>query len=568
MPLFIAVSSVPPLFALLAMMLVGVVVVSLLLIRMRQSLLVGYFLCGVFIANSGLLEMLGHSAEMEHRIAQMADFGVILLLFTLGLEFSLGELKYLRRFAFAGGSAQMLVCALPVMAVAWWFELPWAQVVVLGVALALSSTAVSFKTLQDMGLMANPGARFSVGIAIFQDLFVIAFFLFLPLLFQSEGAAGNGMLLPAIALLMGKGLLFVALAAGLARFVFPNVLHAVARSRSRELFTLTVFGLCVGVAFLGGMLELSLALGAFVAGVAVSDSIYRHRILSDVMPLKDLFLTLFFVSVGLMIDLRVAASLWHLIIMATATLMLSKATAITLVGRALHLRTRPALLGAFSLAGAGEFGLVLMQRAGELQPWPAAVEQIVLASTALSMGLVPLLMRAADPAADFFKRIGWSGKAAIPPADAKPKDRLKALEDHAIVCGYGPVGQRLVEALDQAGVPNVIVDLNADTVRRLHKEGRQVLFADATHHETWELAGVERARLVAFTFPDTATTTAALHILHEKNRELVILARAKFAPDAETLRANGVHAVIHDEVESGRAVVREALGIFDRREAG
>jgi len=561
--LLLAATPIPPLFGLLAIMLVGIVVVSLVLIRIRQSLLIGYFLCGVFIANSGILEGMG-TAETETRISQMAEFGVILLLFTLGLEFSLSELKFLRRLAFVGGSTQMALCALPVVVGAWWFGMGISQSMVLGVALALSSTAISLKTFQDMELGGSPGARLAIGIAIFQDLFVILFFLFLPVLF-SAGSANSIGLMPTLLGITGKGLLFVGVALALAHWVIPRLLHAVADTRSRELFTLTVVGLCVGLAYLGGLLELSLALGGFVAGLAVSDSIYRHRILADVMPLKDLFLTLFFVSVGLMIDLRIAMVWWSQIILVTVGLMFVKGTLITFIARGLGLRTRPSLLGALSLSGAGEFGLVLMQRAGELEPWPVAVQQVVLASTALSMGLIPAAMKLADPLADVLKRMGLTSKSATLPADIKPSARLKALEDHAIVCGYGPVGQRLVAALDDSGISNVIVDLNAETVRRLHKAGRQVLFADAAHSETWDLAGLERARLVAFTFPDTATSLAALDFLHQKNREITIIARAKFASEAEALLAKGVHTVIHDEAESGRALVREALHVYEAK---
>lgn len=548
-------------FALLAIMLVGVVVVSLLLSRIRQSLLVGYFLCGVFIANSGVVSSLV-SEDTQAGISQIAEFGVILLLFTLGLEFSLSELRFLRRLAFVGGAAQMVLCAVPIAGAAMFFGVSLPHSVVLGVAMALSSTAISLKTFQDMELAGSPGARLAMGVAIFQDIFVIAFFLLLPLLFPAaEGLTGGALV--TLLKIVGEGLLFVGLALVLARWVIPRLLHAVADTRSRELFTLTVVGLCVGLAFLGGMLELNLALGAFVAGLAVSDSIYRHRIHADVMPLKDLFLTLFFVSVGLMIDLRVAARWWPQILLATAALMFFKATVVTLIGRGLKLRTRASLLGALSLSGAGEFGLVLMQRAGELQPWSPAVQQVMLASTALSMGLIPFAMKLGDPIADVLKRMGLSGKTAVPPPDVKPGERIKSLEDHAIVCGYGPVGQKLVESLDEAGVPNIIVDLNAETVRRLHKAGRPVLFADAAHSETWDLAGIERARLIAFTFPDTNTTIAALPIILQHNRELTIIARAKFAPEAESLRQQGVHAVIHDEAESGRAVVREALHVYE-----
>ena len=554
-------ASIPPLFALLAIMLVGLVVVSLLLIRMRQSLLIGYFVCGVFIANSGILDGFA-DADTEMRISQMSEFGVILLLFTLGLEFSLSELKFLRRLAFVGGAAQMILCTLPIYFVAKWLGLGTAGSVVVGVALALSSTAISLKTFQDMELGGSPGARLAIGVAIFQDILVILFFLLLPLLYSGADPNSGG-ILPTLVELMGKGLLFVAISFVLALWVIPRLLHSVADTRSRELFTLTVVGLCVGLAYLGGLLDLSLALGGFVAGLAVSDSIYRHRILADVMPLKDLFLTLFFVSVGLMIDLRVAMGWWVQILLVTAGLIVLKTVFITLIGRGLGLRTRPALLGALSLSGAGEFGLVLMQRGGQLEPWPPAVQQVVLASTALSMGLIPVVMKLADPLANLLKKWGLSGKSTALPPEAKASTRLKALVDHAIICGYGPVGQRLVEALDNAGVSSVVVDLNADTVRRLHKAGRPVLFADAAHRETWDLAGLERARLVAFTFPDATTTMVALDFLYEHNREISIIARAKFATEVQALLARGVHTVIHDEVESGKAVVREALLVYE-----
>ena len=557
----LASAPIPPLFALLAIMLVGLVVVSLLLIRMRQSLLIGYFVCGVFIANSGILDGFA-DADTEIRISQMSEFGVILLLFTLGLEFSLSELKFLRRLAFVGGTAQMILCTLPIYLIAKWLGLGTAESLVVGVALALSSTAISLKTFQDMELGGSPGARLAIGVAIFQDIFVILFFLLLPVLYTGAESSSGG-ILPTLAELMGKGLLFVGISFVLAHWVIPRLLHTVADTRSRELFTLTVVGLCVGLAYLGGLLDLSLALGGFVAGLAVSDSIYRHRILADVMPLKDLFLTLFFVSVGLMIDLRVALGWWVQILLVTAGLIVLKSVFITLIGRGLGLRTRPSLLGALSLSGAGEFGLVLMQRGGQLEPWPPAVQQVVLASTALSMGLIPVVMKLADPLANLLKKWGLSGKATALPPEAKASTRLKALEDHAIVCGFGPVGQRLVEALDNAGVSSVVVDLNADTVRRLHKAGRPVLFADAAHRETWDLAGLERARLVAFTFPDANTTMVALDFLYEHNREISIIARAKFATEVQALLARGVHTVIHDEVESGKAVVREALLVYE-----
>ena len=550
----------PPHFALLTIILVGVVLVSLMLVRFRQSVLIGYFLCGVAIANSGVLELFGGDT-MEVQLAHMADFGVVLLMFTLGLEFSIGELRFLRRAAFGAGPLQMACTLIPVAVFAHLGGLSWPAAITLGVALAVSSTAVGLKVFQDLGIGGSSGARLALGIAIFQDLFIIAFAVLLPLLYSAGRT--EGLLVPRVLVLAGKSLLFVGMAAALGRWVIPRLLQSVARSRSRELFTLSVFGMCVGIAFLGGWLELSLALGAFVAGVTVSESIFRHRILTEVRPLKDLFLTLFFVSVGLGVDLNVVAGRWPQVLGLTLALMGGKSVLTAVIARRLGWSWRGSLLAGAALSSAGEFSLVLMQKAAGLAPWPAAAEQVWVASIALSMALVPLAVRQADWIAAWVQRRGWTRPRPTADPAAKPSERLRILADHAIVCGYGPVGERVVAALDEIGVPSVVVELNADTVRTLHRAGRPVLFADATHHETWELAGVERARLVAFTFADAPVVAAALPLVRERRRDIIILARTKFAADVARLRQLGVDGVVNDEAEAGSSLVRESLAAYE-----
>lgn len=542
---------------LLAIMLMGVVLVSLLLLRLQQSLLAGYFICGVVIANSGVLEWLG-GTRLNAGVAQMSDFGVMLLMFTLGLEFSLSELKYLRKLAFGGGSLQMALCgaAGAGLAVAFW-GVGWQAAVVLAVVLGMSSTAVSLKTYQDLGLSTSPGARFALGVAIFQDLFIIVFFLILPILLPT--AADAEPLMTRLTGLLLRGGLFVVLAAVSARWLIPWLLGAVTRTRNRELFTLTVVGCCIGLAFLGGMLDLGLALGAFVAGLAVSESIYKHRILADVMPLKDLFLTLFFVSVGLMVDVQVALALWQPILGMALALLLLKGTLITLIGRLMGLAPKQALLGGLGLASAGEFSLVLLQKAGPAGLWSVEAQQTLLAGVALSMGVLPALMRLGDPLYHVLERCGW-GKRALPAKDeAVLRKRTKNLEDHAILCGYGPVGQALNKALLDAGVPTLIIELNADTVKELQRAKQPVLFADASHEETWALARLATAKMVAFTFPAAPVTVHALEMVREARPDVPILARARFASDVERLKRLGVTEVINDEIEAGRAVVDRAL---------
>jgi CPA2 family monovalent cation:H+ antiporter-2 len=478
------------------------------------------------------------------------------------MEFSLGELRFLRRPAFLGGGLQVGITIILAVVAGWALRLQGAQLLVFAVSMALSSTAISVKVFQDRGLTANPGARFALAVAIFQDLFIIAFLVLLPLLFDPN-AEGNGAVASQLGWVVVKGICFVAAAFVLARWIIPRLLHAVARTRSRELFTLTVTGLCLGVALLAGVLELSLALGAFVAGLTVSESIYKHRILSDILPIKDLFLTMFFVSVGLMIDLPAAMKSAPVILALAAGILLIKASIVFSVSWRLGLRPKAAVYAATGLASAGEFSLVLTQKVGAISAWPVGVEQILLASMALSMGMVPVLMGAADRLGAWIeprcKNRELKGKELLPPAK-----RVQKLSDHAIVCGYGPVGRMVVTNLNRLGIATVVIELNADTVRQLAAEGQPVLFADAKHEETWLLAGVPRARLVVFTFPEAHAVAEALPAIHALKPEVAIVARCKFAADAMRLEALGVTEVVLDEAESGRAMTRCTLGVFDQ----
>jgi CPA2 family monovalent cation:H+ antiporter-2 len=551
-----AADHLPPLFVLLAIMLVAVVLVSLLLLRLQQSLLGGYFICGVLIANSGVLGIMGGN-ETQENIQQMSEFGVMLLMFTLGLEFSLSDLKYLRRQAFGGGGLQMGICGAIGGGAAFFAGVPWAGAVLLAVAVAMSSTAVSLKSFQDLGLQSSPGARMALAVAIFQDLFIIVFFLVLPLLLPQAGAEEEGMW-QRVGSLLARGGLFVILAGVCARWIIPSLLNAVTRTRNRELFTLSVIGSCVGLAFIGGLLHLGLALGAFVAGLAVSESIFKHRILADIMPIKDLFLTLFFVSVGLMIDLQVAGQYWQPILGLTVVLMIGKAVVTMLVARYMGLTLRQATLAGIGLCSAGEFSLVLLQKTSSAGLWSAGAQQTFIASAALSMGLLPVLLRSGEPLGIWLEK-RWKRKTPVLPESAPLRQRMSGLTDHVIICGHGPVGERLTKSLKEKGVATLVIELNAETVRHLKKQGQAVLFADASHRETWELTRLQHARLVAFTIPDATITAEALSIVRELRPEIPVLARARFASDVERLKRLGAAVVVNDEREAGLAVVTHAL---------
>lgn len=550
-------SPITPFFGLLAMVLVLAVVVSLLLTKVRQSVLVGYFFIGVVIANSGMLGWVNVGRDDE-AIAMMGELGVILLMFTLGIEFSLGELRHMWRLSVFGGGMQVLATGIVAGGSAALFGLPGAESTVIGVAVALSSTAVAMKSFQDLGQPNNPGGRAALGVALFQDILVILFILILPALYGD----GEGGLVGGIALALGKGVLFLGAVLLFGKFVNEPLLHRVARTRSRELFTLTVVALCAVVALAGEALNLSLSLGAFAAGLIVSESIYSHRILSDILPFKDLFLTIFFVSVGLMIDVGALLEDWALVLAGTVLILAVKGAIVFGATRALKLPLRPALLAAASLASTGEFSLVLLTEAGEVRPLDPGVQQLLLACTAVSMGLVPTLMKRSTPLAKWLESKGF-GKHHHAPTGHDLGATTEALGDHAVICGYGPVGRALNEALRRCGVETVIMELNADTVRQLRAEKQRVLFADATHPEALDLAGIERARMVAFTFPAVEATLAALPLVRERNSEICVFARAKFPNEVGQLQAREVN-VIHDERESAGSMIRAAMSVYQR----
>jgi CPA2 family monovalent cation:H+ antiporter-2 len=312
------------------------------------------------------------------------------------------------------------------------------------------------------------------------------------------------------------------------------------------------------------VLGLSPALGAFVAGLVVSGSIYSHRVLADVLPFKDLFLTLFFVSVGLTIDVHVLLRHGAWVLVCTLLLVVVKAMIMGIAARALRMPLRSATLAVAALASTGEFSLVLMAKARESIGWDDSFYQVFVLSTALSMALVPTFMRFAPTLADKLEKHLKLRKRKAGAVDASVSEKTKSLSDHAILCGYGVVGQRLHESLAKAGINCLVIELNVDTVKRLKRQGVPVLFADATHRETWELARVAEARLVAFTFPDAVGASTALAHIKDFAPDITTLARVRFNADRERLEQCGVQIIVQDEVEAAAAVVREAESLYEQ----
>lgn len=552
-------NDAPPFFTLLTVVFMGIIAIALVLSHFRQSLLAGYFICGVILANCGILE---HIPDSDVSIHALSEVGIILLMFTLGLEFSIDELKHLRKTALVGGGTQMLICTAAFgLGLHYATGMDMSHSLTVGAIMGLSSTAVALKSFQEFGLGGTSGAKMAVGIALFQDIAAIMLVAIMPQIFTATPDTWETALNVGTAVL--RGLVFLGAAWLIGRYLLPRIMLAVARTKSRELFTLMVFAICSGIAMLASLLGLSIALGAFTAGLFVSGSYYSHRVLSEVLPFKDLFLTIFFVSAGLLIDID---SLWeHIGHVATfaAFVLAIKFVACIAAANLLKIPGRMGIMASTALTNVGEFSLVLIPFMQEITPIPALVTTNVYAIAAVSMGMTPLLMKVAKKLTPLLVRIpGLKTKRERLNLETMIT-RMEGIKDHAIICGYGPVGRRLHENLSQYGIPCIIIDLNADTVKSLLNQGHLAFLGDIQHQITMELAGIRTARLIAFTFPDPAPALSTYMQIRSVNADITVIARAKFRSEVASLHHAGIANVIHDEMETGSAAVRLAKQSFD-----
>lgn len=543
---------------LLALTLLATVLLTLLLRRFRLPALPGYFLCGFLLARLSPIPM-GEGTEAAELLGEMADVGILLLMFTVGAECSKHELQQLRKRGLGAGLWQVGLTGGLVAALALTCGLSAGAAVTAGMAAALSSTAVGVRLFDDTGIPDHPGAKLTLGIALVQDILVIIFLLLLQSAPDSGSAAARwgGLAL--------KALLFIGCAALLSRIAVPALLRAVSKTRSRELFTLAVLALCAGVAALGDTLGLGLSLGAFAAGVTVSGSLYSHRILADAAPFRDFFLTVFFLSLGALVNLPVMAAHWPLIIAATVLSLTAKPLLTTLGARLSGSPKAAATAAALALAGCGEFSVVLCREAAERGLLSTGFANGVLAVTALSLTVSPFLMKSAAARGWFqepTRQASPSQKGPAKPSAAAAAKRIRGITDHAILCGYGTVGQILHRGLQRLGIPVIIIELNAETVAQLLAEGHAVLFADIAQADTLELAGISRARLLVVTFPQAEIARTVITQARERNPDAVLLCRARFPDEAEMLRRVAPGGVVHDEFEAGSRMLRMCSRAF------
>jgi CPA2 family monovalent cation:H+ antiporter-2 len=482
---------------------------------------------------------------------RLAEFGVVFLMFSIGLEFSLPKLRAMRREVFGLGFAQVGITIAAGIALALLAGPGWQAGVALGGAAAMSSTAVVSKLLAERLELDTAHGRAIIGVLLFQDLAVVPLLILVPALGQPAGEVGG-----AIALALGKAALVLAavLVAG------PRVMRAwfgvVARRRSTELFVLNVLLIILAMAFVTGLAGLSLALGAFLAGMLISETEYRYQVEEDIKPFRDVLVGLFFVTVGMMLDPRLVARETLLVLALLAALLAFKFGLIAGLARAFGAAPGAALRSALALAQGGEFGFVLLAQAGAAAIVPEALLQSLLAAMVLSMIATPFVIGASDrivlrlSSSEWMLRSLEMHRVAVQSLDT---------ERHVIILGYGRNGQHLARLLDAEGVRYIALDLDPERVREAALAGDTVVFADCSRREALVAAGVLRAAAVAITFADSAAAVRVLAHVQALNPSVPVIARAREEADIARLSAAGASEVVPEALESGLMLASHTL---------
>jgi CPA2 family monovalent cation:H+ antiporter-2 len=525
------------------------VAVAFLATCLRLPTLVSFLLTGVIAGPYGLGVI-----SAIHEVEQLAEIGVILLLFTVGLEFSLDRLNQIRTLALGAGGLQVGLTIAAATGLALLFGVTPERAVFLGFLLSLSSTAIVLKLLFDRGETDAPHGRFSVGVLLFQDLCVIPMVMLVPVL----GSAGGASTL-AILTSLGQSIVVIAIVLLTARRLIPPLLSYIVRVRSQDVFVLAVVLLAGGTAWLTAYFGLSLALGAFVAGLVISESPYSYQVLSDALPFRAAFNSLFFISIGMLLDTSFvlahlpAVSVTVIGVLALKFLVLGGV--VSLFGYPFRIAFQVGMV----LSQIGEFSFVLMglgQRYGLL---PGDFYQLFLASAVLTMLLTPLLVMAAPGVSHWVeRRFPLQGHVQRRSHKGLPGDATP-LQPRVIVAGYGLNGRNLARALRQSGLPYVVLALDAEAVDRARREGEPIFYGDVTNPEVLKKSGIAHAQVFVFAISDPVATRRAVAHARRLNPTLHIIARTKYVGEIDALYNLGANEVIAEEFETSLEILGRVL---------
>lgn len=521
--------------------------------------IIGYLVTGVLAGPNGFSLISG-----VHEVEVLAEIGVILLLFTIGIEFSLKNLVKIRNTLLIGGGIQVFVTILAFYLITR-MDIIGAQEgnsmkesVFMGFLIALSSTAIVLKLLQERGEFISPHGKTILGVLIFQDIVIVPMILVLPFLAGATAESGSSLWSILVKVLGVVLLVFLG-----AKYVVPKLLYQVAKTRSRELFLLTIIVLALAVAYMTYLAGLSLALGAFLAGLIVSESDYSQQAFGNVVPFLDVFTSFFFVSIGMLLDVEFLLSKPVIILVITLGVIVVKAIIATGAGLALGYPIRTSILVGFTLSQVGEFSFILSKKGQELGLISDGNYQLFLDVSVLTMAATPFIMSAAPRFADLLLRLPLPTrlKAGLKPSSGE-EENIAGIKDHLIIIGYGINGRNVSRAAKFASIPYEVIDLNAETVRTEKANGEPIFFGDATQEAVLEHASVREAMVLVVTLPGSADVRRITQVARKMNPRLHIIIRSRFINDMQDLFRLGADEVIPEEFETSVEIFTRVLAKY------
>ncbi len=540
----------PQLFNDLLVILLVSVPVAFLSIRLKLPLLVGLMLTGIVIGPYGLALI----SDLKS-IEILAEIGVMLLLFTIGLEFSVRRLKEMKTLVLIGGGMQVILTTAVTAAAFTLLGRTVNQSIFFGFLVALSSTAIVLKSYVDRREVDSPHGRAGVGILLFQDISVVLMMLFVPIL------AGTGFVsAPSLILNLSTSLTELALIVLAAWFLVPKFLKFVVRLRSPEVFLLTVVLLCLGMSWITQHFGMSLALGAFIAGMVMADSEYSHQATTEILPFRDVFNSIFFVSIGLLLSLTSLIQNLPTVLIFVTALIVGKALIVLAVIRALGFPYRIAVMTALGLAQIGEFSFVLGKIGRGSELLSDADYQIFLAASVISMIATPFLIAAAPKIGYFVQSlISDTGQDEAEDQDIHQTVTADDMKDHVIIVGYGLNGRNLARVLRSVGVAHVIIDLNSEVIRKAREKGEKIMFGDATRREVLKHAGIRKAAALVLAMSDARAARRTVQQAHQMNKRAHIIVRTRYTSEITELLELGANEVIPEEFETSIEIFSRVL---------
>ena len=520
--------------------------------RLRVPTIVGFLLTGIIAGPHGL-----GLIKAVHEVETLAEIGVVLLLFTIGIEFSLKSLVRVRRSVLLGGSLQVLLTIIVALVIARLFGQSFGESVFIGFLVSLSSTAIVLKLLQERAEVDSPHGRTSLAILIFQDVIVVPMMLLTPLLGGATGNVGKSLLF-----LLAKGIGVIVVVLISAHWIVPRLLYQIARTRSRELFILSIVVMCFAVAWLTSSIGLSLALGAFLAGLIISESEYSHQALSNILPFRDVFTSFFFISIGMLLDLAFVLKHPLLISLMALGVLFVKTITGSFASALLGFPLRTTILVGLILSQVGEFSFILSRTGLEYNLLDGNIYQTFLSVSVLTMAAAPFIVALAPHIADSISQLPLPERiksGLYPSPGINIADKKESLKDHLIIIGFGVNGRNVARAAKVAGIPYLIIEMNPDTVRSEQEKGELIYYGDAVQEAVLERAGINDARVLVVAISDPAATRQVTAIARRLNPKVYVIARTRFVQEVKPLYELGASEVIPEEFETSVEIFTRVL---------